>query len=225
MTGFALLIARKDLRLLLVRGGGLGQALLLGLLLLFVFSLAKGIGESATPREAATIFWLCSTFCQILVFNQLYALEEANSTREALILAPHPAAGIWLGKGMAGCLSLMLSQIIFLPATIVFLNQGIGGNIAPGLYGIILADLGICALGSLLGAAAQGQSGRESLLSIILFPLLTPLLLAGIDLLSQSLGYAAPEGPGAWLGIACAFDAIFLGAGLVLFAFLYRGEI
>ena len=30
--------------------------------------------------------------------------------------------------------------------------------------------------------------------------------------------------PGGWLGVACAFDAVFLGAGLLLFSFIYTGD-
>ena len=47
MLKAACLIARKDLRLVLSRGAGLVQALLLGLLLIFVFSLSRETGERA----------------------------------------------------------------------------------------------------------------------------------------------------------------------------------
>ena len=46
----ALAVTRKDLRLVLVRGAGLSQALLLGLLLVFVFSLAQRTGESMSGQ-------------------------------------------------------------------------------------------------------------------------------------------------------------------------------
>ena len=74
----------------LARGSGLIQALLLGLLLLFVFSLSQGIGERMSPQAAAAVFWLSSAFCQVLIFNQLYALEEANNARLGLLLCPAP---------------------------------------------------------------------------------------------------------------------------------------
>ena len=76
----------------------------------------------------------------------------------------------------------------------------------------------------LLGALAQGQAARESLLSIVLFPLLTPLLLAGISVGAQALGAPSADGPGIWLGVAAAFDAVFLGAGLLLFGHIYAGD-
>ena len=78
MLKAACLIARKDLRLVLSRGAGLVQALLLGLLLIFVFSLSRETGETMSGQGAATIFWLSSAFCQVLSFNMLYGLEEAN---------------------------------------------------------------------------------------------------------------------------------------------------
>ena len=78
MLKAACLIARKDLRLVLSRGAGLVQALLLGLLLIFVFSLSRETGETMSGQGAATIFWLSSAFCQVLSFNMLYGLEELD---------------------------------------------------------------------------------------------------------------------------------------------------
>ena len=52
MISFALTVARKDLLLTFTRGSGLVQGLLLGLLLLFVFSLSQGVGERMSPQGA-----------------------------------------------------------------------------------------------------------------------------------------------------------------------------
>ncbi len=224
LFGMALAVARKDLLLTLTRGSGLVQALLLGLLLLFVFSLAQGVGERLSPQNAAAVFWLSSAFCQVLVFNALFALEERCSSRVGLILSPPPIQGVWLGKGLAGMILLLLAQLIFLPATVVFLGQEIQGDWRVALGALLLVDAGMCALGSLLGALAQGEAARESLLSIVLFPLLVPLLLAGISVSAQALGLPAPDGADAWLGLAAAFDAVFAAAGLLLFGFMYTGD-
>lgn len=223
MLRLAWRMARKDLLLTLGRGSGLVQGLLMGLLLLFVFSLSQGVGERMSPQGAAAIFWLSALFCQVLVFNGLYALEETNAARLGLLLAPAPIQGVWLGKGLAGLLLLLLAQLLFLPAAVVFLGQDPCGPLGPGLLALLLVDLGICALGSLLGALAQGGA-RESLLSIVLFPLLVPLLLAGIRVGAQTFGLDDPDGPVAWLQLAAAFDAVFLAAGLLLFGFMYAGD-
>jgi heme exporter protein B len=217
-------VFRKDMRLTLLRGNGLVQALLLGLLLVFVFSLSQGIGERLSARNAAAVFWLSSTFCQVLIFNQLYSLEEINLSRLGLLLTPQPVQAVWLGKACAGLVLLLLAQCLFLPAALVFLGQNLTGPPGSPLLILLLTDIGLCALGSLLGALAQGRTARESLLSIVLFPLLTPLLLAGTGVGAQAFGSAETGGPEAWLGLAAAFDSVFLAAGLLLFAFLYTGD-
>ena len=224
MWRLTLAIAAKDLRLVLTRGNGLLQALLLGLLLLFVFSLSQGAGERLSPQAAAAVFWVSTMFCQVLIFNQLYALEEVNGARLGLVLAPAPVQAVWLGKALVGMVLLLLAQAIFLPATIVFLGQNVHTALAQGGAILLLTDVGMCALGSLLGALAQGQAARESLLGIVLFPLLVPLLLAAISVTALVFGLETGTESQTWLSLAVAFDAIFLAAGLWLFGFVYTGE-
>lgn len=224
MLNAALTIASKDLRLVLARGTGLVQALLLGLLLIFVFSLSQRVGEIMGPQGAAAIFWLASAFCQVLVFNTLFSIEEANGARFGLLLAPVPVQAVWLGKGLAGLVLLLCAQAVFLPAAVVFLGQNVSSLWHVGLGAVLLADVGIVALGALLGALSQGQAARESLLSIVLFPLLVPVLLAGIRVGAAAFSDDIPEGVSSWLGLVAAFDALFLGAGIVLFPFVYGGE-
>lgn len=224
MIRAALAIARKDITLLISRGTGLAQAFLLGLLLIFVFSLARGIAEEFSAQAAAAIFWMATAFCQILVFNSLYALEEENGQRQGLLLAPVPVQAVWLGKALAGLLLLLLAQVLFVPAIVVFLDQTLGGSLAQGLLVLILADLGMAAVGSLLGALSQGQAARESLLSIIIFPLLLPLLLAAIRIGAGVFSGLEQEDPEGWFKILVAFDALFLAAGIVLFSFVYSTQ-
>ena len=84
MLKLALALARKDLSLAL-RGAGLVQSILLGLLLVFMFSLSQKTGEIASGQTAAAIFWLSSLFCQTGVLKQSVGL---------LVEHEH---GFWLG--------------------------------------------------------------------------------------------------------------------------------
>ncbi len=223
MLRVTLAIVRKDLKLLLTRGNGLFQGMLIGLLLIFVFSLAQGIGETLSPQGAATVFWMSSLFCEILLFNQLYALEEVNQSRIGLILLPCPVHAIWFAKTLAGLLLLLSAQLFFFPSVLVFLGQTLAGDPLVAALGLFGCDLGICALGSLLGALAQGQTTRESLLSILLFPLITPLLLAAISVHTATLGGGGQDIP-RWLSLVGAYDAIFCAVSCFLFSFLYTGD-
>lgn len=214
-------LAGKDIRLFLTRGHGVVQAVLLGLLLIFTFSLAAAGEQRVSGQWAAAIFWLASCFCQVLIFNALYAEEDVHKAREGLLMAPLPVQVIWAAKVVAGGTVLLGVQAVFLPACIVFLN--ISTLFSWGwLAGVvILIDVGLIALGALLGAMGTEQSGRDSLFTVILFPLLVPLLLAGIRLGDFVLEGGTAD-PWAWVRLAGAFDAIFFGLALCLFPFVYR---
>ncbi len=216
----ALTLARKDLRLVLICGHGLVQACLLGLLLIFVFSLAGSRQGSIAPEWAVAIFWLASCFSLILITNALFALEEENQARLGLIMAPMEAQAIWLGKALAAGVLLLAVQAVFGPACMVFLKVETVTSWPDLVWVLLLVDWGLLALGSFLGALAQGQSGRESLLTVVVFPLLIPLLLAGIRLGGAVLGQTGVAAS-AWYGVAGAFDAIFTGCALILFPFVY----
>ncbi len=220
----ARLVAAKDLVLSVSGGQGLVQAVLLGLLLIFLFSLSKPLGGTISPQAAGAIFWLSSAFGLVLIFNDLFSLEETNGARMGLLSTPVPVHAVWLGKGVAGLGLLLVTQIVFLPATIAFLGQSVPGSALLLLGTLLAADVGLVVLGALLGALSQGQGARESLLSVIVFPLLLPVLLAGITLFGMVFSGEDIAGAGRWLGIIGAFDGVFSGAGLILFPFVYGGE-
>jgi heme exporter protein B len=222
VLGPAVALAGKDLRLSLAGGQGVVQTVLFGLLLIFVFSLSRAPGELTPAQAASAIFWLASAFGAILIFNTLYGFEEETGARTALIMAPMPVASIWLGKALAGLALLLLCQAVFAPAAVAFLDQRPAGGLIPTLGDILIVDAGLAALGSLMGSLAGGRTARESLLTVILFPLLVPLLLAGIRLLEADIEPGLDVA--AWFGLAAAFDALFSGAALILFPFLYSGE-
>lgn len=217
-------IAVKDLRLSAGGGQGLVQALLLGLLLIFLFSLSRPAGELVAPQAAAAIFWLASIFGLVLVFNDLFSLEEGAGCRLGLLSSPAPEHSVWLGKGLAGFALLVISQAVFLPAAAVFLGQDVKGSFLELVLVVLAVDWGLAALGALLGALAQGQAARESLFSVILFPLLLPVLLGGIRIAAGIFAGEPAADQALWCGIIAAFDAVFTAAGAFLFPHIYTGE-
>ncbi len=223
MLTHALAIMRKDIRLIACGGTGLIQPALLGLLLIFIFSLATPVGEVVSPETAAGIFWLASLFSQVLIFNTLYSLEEVTGARIALLLSPASTHSIWLGKVLASSILLLLTQVIFFPAVMIFLGQNIHATHFAPFLGLILTNVGLVVLGSLLGAMARGRGSQESLLTIIFFPLLIPLLMAGIKVLGTVFSPTVADS-GNWISIILAFDAIFCGAALFLFPVVFCGD-
>jgi heme exporter protein B len=211
-------VVAKDLRLLLARSGALVQSVLFGLLLVFVLSLAAAPGERFSVQGAMAIFWLASAFAALLHCGTLFRLEEDNAALTALLLSPLPPQAIWLAKAIGGVVLLGVCQGIFLLAITVFLGMSFP---SWGWLPLVAAvDVGLCLLGALLGILGGG--GRDALLTVLVFPLELPLLLAGIR--GGALAVAGEAGAGQWVGVAVAFDAVFLGAALVLGPYVLRGR-
>ncbi len=213
----------KDLKLLYLREGGIIHALLLGLVLIFTFSLASSNLGPIDPVWSGAIFWICSAFCSVLIFGHLYALEEHSQTRDLLLLSPANHEMVWLSKTLAGSISLMGIQAIFIASMIVFLKVGTVSSLLKGLTMILVVDWGMGVIGSLFGALARSGEIRESFLTTILLPLQIPVMLSGIQMWTMMLQSTAGNFS-SWLKLGVSFDLIFTGISMVLFPYLYRGE-
>ena len=76
------------------------------------------------------------------------------------MLAPCDRSAIWLGKSLATLAFLAAAELVALPAFALFFAP----VDAVAIAGVVLASIGICAVGSLLAAMAAASRGREVIL-------------------------------------------------------------
>ena len=95
---------------------------------------------------------------------------------DGLVLAPCDRSAIWLSKALAMLGFLVLAELVALPAFAIFF-RGIGWTTVAG---VALADIGICAVGSLVSAMAAAARGREVLLPLLFLPLAIPLVIGAV---------------------------------------------
>ena len=95
---------------------------------------------------------------------------------DGLVLAPCDRSAIWLGKTLATLVFLLAAQAVALPVFVLFFEP----LDAAALAGVVLADVGICAVGSLMAAMAAASRAREVLLPLLVLPLAIPLIVGGV---------------------------------------------
>ncbi len=167
-------LARKDLRLELRARDTLPAMALfvLATLVVFHFALPPGSAENA----AFGLLWIAIVFTALLGLARAWAPEREGGALDALVLAPSDRSAIWLGKTLATLVFLTLAEIVALPAFALFF--------APidlvAVAGVVLASVGICAVGSLLAAMAAASRGREVILPLLFLPLAIPLVVGGV---------------------------------------------
>jgi heme exporter protein B len=188
-------LARKDL-LLELRGRETLPAMALfvvAMLVAFRFALSDEDTDAA-----AGLLWLAILFTALLGLGRAFVAEREQGVLDALVLAPCDRSAIWLGKLLATLAFLVLVELIALPAFALFFTGVSGATIAA----VALADLGICAVGTLLAAMAVAGRARELLLPLLFLPLALPIVVGGV-------GATVVDDPGRFLGFLALYDAVF----------------
>jgi heme exporter protein B len=189
-------LARKDLRLEL-RARSVVPAMLLfvvAALVVFHFALPSGASELA----AKGMLWVAILFTALLGLTRAFVAEQDQRLIDGLLLAPCDRSAIWLAKTLATLAFLVVAELIALPAFALFYSGLDGATIA----GMALADIGICAVGTLLAAMAAAGRARELLLPLLFLPLAIPIVVGGV-------GAGVADDPGRYLGFLALYDLVF----------------
>lgn len=189
-------LARKDLRLELRARDTLPAMLLfvLSTLVVFHFALPQGTSDDA----AYGLLWVAIVFTALLGLGRAWLPESEAGALDALVLAPCDRSAIWLGKTLATFAFLAVAEVVALPAFTLFFAPLDGAAV----LGVLLASIGICAVGSLLSAMAAASRGREVILPLLLLPLAIPLVVGGVG------ACISPES-GKYLLFLGLYDAVF----------------
>jgi heme exporter protein B len=199
MTGYLADVAaltRKDL-LVELRSRDTVPAMLLfvvGALVIFHFALS----EDASRFASAGMLWIALLFTALLALVRAFVAEREEAVIDGLLLAPCDRSAIWLGKTLSVFAFLALAEAVALPAFALFYDPVTWELIA----GVALANAGIAAVGTLLGAMAAAARARELLLPLLFLPLAIPIVVGGV-------GATLADDPARYLGFLGLYDLIF----------------
>ena len=167
-------LARKDLKVELRARDTLPAMLLFVLSTLVVFRFA--LPADSSEDAAYGLLWVAIVFTALLGLARAWVPEQEHHVLDGLVLAPCDRSAIWLGKTLATLVFLLAAQVVALPAFVLFFAP----LDATALAGVLLANIGICAVGSLMAAMAAAGRARELLLPLLLLPLVIPLVVGGV---------------------------------------------
>lgn len=189
-------LARKDLLLELRARDTLPAMLLFVVSTLVVFHFV--LPADSSDLAATGLLWVALLFTALLGLSRSFAAEREQGVIDGLVLAPSDRSAIWLGKALSILAFLALAELIALPAYALFFQR----VDAPLVGGIVLADVGIAAVGTLLAAMATASRARELLLPLLFLPLAIPIVIGGV-------GASVADDPGRYLGLLGLYDALF----------------
>ena len=214
-------LVAKDLKSELRTREILTTTLLFPLILLLVFRFAFEVGDTVGVKAAAPgVIWASALLSSILSLTRSFASEREDDRIHGLLLAPVDRGTIYLAKLFANIVFLFLVEAVTLGAFGLFFAIDLAPALPSLLPVIALGTIGISAVGTLFSAMAVNTRARESLLPLLLFPVLTPILLAVLEYTRVGLSASGETIGGQWLGSLIAFDVIFVAAGWMLFEYV-----
>jgi heme exporter protein B len=189
-------LARKDLLLELRARDTLPAMLLFVVSTLVVFHFV--LPGDSSELAATGLLWVAIIFTALLGLTRAFSAEREQGVIDGLVLAPSDRSAIWLGKSLSILVFLVLAEVVALPAFALFFGD-VGGVM---IAGVLLADLGIAAVGTLLAAMAAASRARELLLPLLFLPLAIPIVVGGV-------GATVTDDPARYIGFLGLYDALF----------------
>ncbi|MGB6057494.1 MAG: heme exporter protein CcmB [Microthrixaceae bacterium] len=211
----AMLVAAKDLRLERRSRIGIAQVLPFAVLVLLLFAFAldpdRGVLRKATPG----LFWVTVLFSSVLTLQRSFGVEAEDGILEALRLSGMAPASIFFGKVAALVVQLLALEVVLAFGVAVFYDTELVG--LPLLTVIaVVTTIGIAASGSIYGALAARLRSRDTLLPLLLLPLLAPVLISASRGFEVSLEREAVSG-WPWAALLALFALLYLALGSILF--------
>jgi heme exporter protein B len=189
-------LTRKDLLLELRARDTLPAMLIFVVATFVVFHFALPAGSS--KLAASGLLWVAIIFTALLGLGRAFVPEREQHVLDGLVLAPCDRSAIWLAKSLATLAFLVAAELVALPVFALFFHGLRGSTIA----GVALADLGICAVGTFVGAMAVVTRARDLLLPLLFLPLAIPIVIGGV-------GASVVGDPARYLGFLALYDAVF----------------
>lgn len=210
-------IAAKDLTLELRSRERIVTMLTFAVLVAVVFSFA--VDPTVRARSiAGAMLWVTVVFAGLLGLGRSFGLEREQDAMTGILLAPVDRGALYLGKFASNLALLLATEVVIFPVYGLFFQLSYWRMLGGLALVVLLASVGFMALGTLFSAMAVNTRIGETMLPVLLLPLLIPVIIYAAGSTQRLLiGRPLAEVSGS-LRMLLAFDVVFLVVCTLLFS-------
>jgi heme exporter protein B len=213
-------VARKDLQAELRSKDIFGMMGAFSVLAVIVFGMAFDLRVPQSSMIAPGVLWVVVLFAGVLGLNRTFGAEVDRGSLAALLLAPVERSAIYFGKTIANFVFTLVTELLLLPAILVLFDVNLFHPLI--LLSLLLGTIGYVGVGTLFAALAASARTRESLLPVLLLPVMTPIFMAGVRITSIIVDGRGLLGMQRWVGMLIAYDIIFLAVAFLVFDLIWE---
>jgi len=193
-----------------------------------VLAFAFGENPQLMREGAMGALWVALAFAGVISAAQSWQADLEDGALEALLAWPVPRAAVYLGKLLANWGLMTALGFLLLPLAGGLYGAAIGGDGAapPALVVTVLlatiaaGTLGFALIAVFYAGLTANLRARESLLPVLMFPVVVPILLAAVRASNALVGSGDLDLAWAWLRLLVGFDLVYAVVCLVLFRFV-----
>jgi heme exporter protein B len=211
----ALLVAGKDLRIEARSRVTLYQILPFGVVVVLLFAFALDPSRGVLPRVAPGLFWVAVLLAALLAVSRAFAIETENGARDSLRLSGLDGSALFLGKAGAIATELVILEVV-LGAGVALLYDVELRSLGLLLAAAVAATAGIAATGTLYGVLAAGLRVRETLVPLLLLPVVAPVMLGATRAWEAGLDGTPADG-WPWVALLALFAVLYTTIGMLAF--------
>ena len=218
----AALVAGRDLRVELRSRVTANQVAPFSLLVLVLFAFALDPDRQLLERVASGLYWTAVLFAGLLAIARSAAIDETDGVRDALRLSGLDPAGVFVGKAAAVAVLLLGLEVLLGVGVVILYGVELAG---AGLVALtcVAATVAVAATGTLYGALVSGLRVRETLLPLLLLPVLAPVLIGATRAFEAALAGVPADG-WPWCGLLAGLAVLYSLAGALAYGTLLEGS-
>jgi heme exporter protein B len=163
------------------------------------------------------VLWVTLLFAAVLAIGRLFVAEREQGGFDGFLLAPVDRTAMLVAKAVVLLSFLVAVEVVAVPAFAILLLGPSPWPALPGLVAVLLlADVGICVIGTLVSAIGIRTRARDLIVPLLALPLLVPVVIAAAQATAPLLAEGGAQAlPGRWLAALALYDALF---GAIAFA-------
>ena len=218
--GKAWAITRKDLRAEIRAKEIFSTMVAFSVLAVVIFGLAFDLRVPRPEMVVPGVLWVVVLFAGVLGLNRSFGAEVDRGSMSSLLLAPMDRSAIYFGKLVANLVFMLATAALIVPLILIIFNISL---LHPGIMsGLFLGILGYVSVGTLFAALTATSRARETMLPILLLPVMVPVFVAGVGLTANILDGREFADYRRWLAMMAVYDLVFLIIAFLVFDLIWE---
>lgn len=220
MMRAAMAIVKKDLRMEFRSKESILAMWIFSLLIFVIFNFTFEVSRLVMLEIAPGLLWIAFVFSGMFGLNHSFALEKENGNLRAMALMPVDGGQIYIGKFLSVTLIMLMFEALIFPIFIIFYDLQLSLQTFVLIPVLLGGTIGFTSLGAILSAVAVHTRNQQILLSLLLWPLVSPIIIWSVTLTGMVLAGEITASFYPLLTRVVAFDIIFFTLSYMLFDFI-----